>query len=163
MSNRGCVLFVIVLTSLPSLINAQGINDELKRSLRESLVIPEKIAQPLLQQQNTELHELKQDPGEVLKVSPFTRLPTKYDRLMPPYQPEKLEVKMHIIPTNAPPINVRPAGSTKFMHESGKMWVQPTGGEVVNPSGMDFDPVRAIRNYRLEKRRKKLKQILDAY
>ena len=64
---------------------------------------------------------------------------------------------------NAPPINVRPAGSTKFVHDGGRMSVRSNGGEVVNPSGFDFDPVRAIRNRRVEKRRQRLQKILDAY
>ena len=163
MNYKGCVPIIFVLTLLPSFLNAQEMNDEFKKRMRESIMMPDNPPPQLLQHQNPLPLELQRENSEVLKVSPFTRLPTKYDIFLQSSKPVELEVKMHIIPSNAPPINMRPASSTEIVHESGKMSVRSNGGELVNPSGMDFDPVRSIKNRRLEKRRKRLQRMLDAY
>lgn len=63
-----------------SLLNAQDINDAMKNRMRESIMTP---GMPLLQQSHQQYPiQLNWDKerSEVLKVSPNTRLPTKYER-----------------------------------------------------------------------------------
>ncbi len=156
-------LLIFFIITLPSVLNAQEMNDELKKRMRESLLAPDMPSLKDQQQHNPLQLDLERNPNEVLKVSPFTRLPTKYDRIRISPKTEELKVQMHIIPSNAPPINTRPTGSTEYVHEFGKMSVRSNAGELVVPSGNDFDLIRARKARKTEKHRKKLKRILDAY
>src|SRR5690554_2462856 len=163
MNCRGLVLFAFLVTSLPSFVSAQELNDELKKRMRESLMTPDMPPLQPLQSHQPVPWDIDRKPDEILKVSPITRLPTKYDRIRLPPRPEELKIKMHIIPTNSPPINMRPIGSVEYVHDAGKMYIRSTAGKLVVPSGGDLDPVRAYKHRRTEKQRKRLLRMLDAY
>ena len=163
MNNKGCLLLVFLVTSLTSLLNAQETNDELKKRMRESLIIPDMQPLQQLQQHHPVQLDLDMKPNEVLKVSPATRLPSKYNRIRIPPKPEELKIRMHVIPTNSPPINMRPPGSVAYVHDAGKVYIRSNAGQLVVPSGNDLDPVRAYKHRRTAKQRKRLQRILDAY
>ena len=57
--------------------------------------------------------ELQRQREEVLRVSPTTRLLTKYDRILIMPKPEEMTIHMKIIPTNSSLINMRLIGSTE--------------------------------------------------
>ena len=133
-----CILFGLIVTEL----NAQDLNDEMKKRLRQSLITPEK-------QIGGEQHQyaapqiLPGEDREVLKVSPFTKLPTRGDRIQLLNPPEKLEIHIITTVTNAPPIDQRPIGSVRyeFMGKGG-MQIISTAGTRPAPSAFDAGPIR---------------------
>lgn len=150
------------MLGLASEAEAQEFNEEMKRKLRESLITPElnpskqKIAPVELQPLQ------KQD--EVLKVSPTTKLPTRFDRfeLLQPISPEK-QVHINLNVTNALPLNVRSPGSVTPVFDGKQIHIRSNAGEVVKPSGRDLDPVRAIQRHKARKRQEKVNKIIKAY
>lgn len=142
MNYKGLLPFIFFITTLSSVLNAQEMNNELKKRLRESLLTPEMPPTQRLRQQDPFQVGVYKNPDEVLKASPFTRLHTKYDRIRLPPKIEEFKVQMRIIPTNAPPINMRPPGSTEYVHDFGRMSVRSNAGELVVPSGRDSGPIR---------------------
>lgn len=146
-----------------SLLNAQDINEALKNRMRESIMTPDMPSRQLSNQQH--LIQLNWDKGrsEVLRVSPNTRLPTKYDLIPIPPKKEEMKINMQIIPANASPINMLLPGSVEYFFDGKRMHIQSNAGKLVVPSGSDFDPVRSFRNMRTEKQRERLQRILKAY
>ncbi len=138
-------------------LNAQDFNEEMKKRLRESLITPEQ--KPLQLPSQILLQILPQEEPEVLKVSPFTRLPTKFDRIQVLYPPEEYTIHWSVTTPNGTPINQRPAGSVRYEFVGKSMQIISTGGELVVPSGHDFDPVRAG----IRKRQKRTDRIMKAY
>ncbi|MBZ4651371.1 MAG: hypothetical protein JG761_171 [Proteiniphilum sp.] len=159
--------FFLLLLFFPifgaSLLNAQNINDALKNQMQESIMTP---GIPLLQQSHQQYPiQLNWDKerSEVLKVSPNTRLPTKYDLIPIPPKKEEMKINMQIIPANASPINMLPPGSVEYVFDGKQVHIQSNAGKLVVPSGSDFDLVRSYRNRRKEKQRERLQRILKAY
>lgn len=139
----------VVLTLLASDAYAQDLNDEMKKRLLESAIKPELNFNFV-----PEVHtpKLFNEQPEVLKVSPYTKLPTRFDRLnllVPPRQEVQINFNTKV------PINQRPPGSTRFEFVGNRMMIIPTGGQIVTPSGMDSGPIR--------KRHKKGENILKAF
>lgn len=131
-----CILFGLIVMET----DAQDLNDEMKKRLRQSLIAPEKQTGEQQYQRSPQI--LPGEDKEVLKVSPFTKLPTRGDRIQVLNPPEKYEIHISTTVTNAPPINQRPTGSVKYEFNGKNMQITPTGGELVVPSGLDFDPIR---------------------
>lgn len=131
-----CILFGLIATET----DAQDLNDEMKKRLRQSIVIPEKSTdhQQFRYTPKIPLEEEK----EILKVSPFTKLPTKADRIKTLHSPEEYKIHIDVNVTNSIPINQRPAGSVKYEYVGKNLQIIPTGGQIVKPSGLDFDPIR---------------------
>lgn len=121
--------------SLASITNAQEINDELKKQLKQSLLNP-KMNQSEQMLQPFKLETQKEQ--EVLRVSPTTRLPTRLDRFVNINSIGVEKVNLNLERTNSAPITTR-------------------------PSGMDFDPVRAIQRYKARKRKIKVDRIVRDY
>lgn len=147
------VPFYILIAMLTTEANAQDFNTELKNNLRRSLITPEKGSSQRQPRQSPQI--LPEADREVLKVSPTTKLPTRGDRIQILYPPEKYLIHINLQPTNAPPINQRPVGSTRYWLNGNKLEIESTGGERVVPSGIDMDPIRA-RNRRKQARTDKL-------
>ena len=162
---RAFWLFLILFISWTSEINGQEIRDMLKEQLRKSLITPET---PMQHQQ----HQVEQQRhhGEVLKISPFTKLPTKSDRIITNAKEEgvatnmlDMPIKMNIIPTNSPPINMRMVGSAKVLIGQPDAPVikglHPAPGMLVNPSGISFDPTYA----REARQKERTDRLIKAY
>ena len=151
------ISFFLPLTLLTLLlateINAQDYNEEMKKKLRQSLITPEN--RPVVRQPHQSWLILPEPRQEVLKVSPVTRLPTKFDRIQINYMPEKYIVKIDLHPTNAPPINQRPTGSIRYWQNGNKLMIESTAGLRVVPSGYGAGPIR--------KRHKKKGNLLKAF
>ena len=181
----------VVAATAASKLNAQELNDEMKKKLRQSLIVPEqKPPQHPLQQP---IRILPQQNQEVLKVSPTTKLPTKYDRIQILHPPEKYEIHLNLNVTNS---GTRQLDRAKIDYSNGKFnavpdarsitqWVQYTRGDhglgiyagegsadwvykvrkLTTPPYSDFDadPVRAIQNYKARKRKEKVDRIKKAY
>ncbi len=149
------ILFAtLFLTSFANVLRAQDLKKEMKLKLRESLLMPENQAQSLHQQQQIDM----QQNNDILKVSPTTKLPTKYDRLLI-IPKQEMEIHLDLKVTNSTPINMRPQGSTDYVFIGRKMVIVSTAGQLVVPSGKSFDPPRG----RSEKRRLKVKKIIETY
>ena len=132
-----CMVFVLLVTNM----YAQDLNDEMKKRLRQSLITPEK--QPEHQPLQHAPQILPEQDREVLKVSPFTRLPTKGDRIQLLYPPEKYKIHINTNVTNAPPINQRPAGSVRYEFVGKNMQMISTAGTTPSSGiGIDFGPIR---------------------
>ena len=128
-----CLSILFIL--IVSTTKAQDMKDEFKRQLRQTLQNSDlKHSEQIYQPYTLDA----QKNQEVLKVSPTTRLPTRLDRFinMERYEPEKVNININT--TNRAPVTTR-------------------------PSGMDFDPVRAILNYKARKRKEKVDRIVRAY
>ena len=127
-------LFILFI-SVASITKAQDMKDEFKRQLRQSLLNSE-------MKHSNQMHQPfmldAQKNHNVLKVSPTTRLPTRLDRFIRIKEIEVEKVNININTTNRAPITTR-------------------------PSGMDFDPVRAIQNYKARKRQEKVDRIVKVY
>jgi hypothetical protein len=146
-----CILFGLIAAEL----QAQDLNDEMKKRLRQSLTAPEK--QP-------DRPPLKQAPivqpfqnNEVLKVSPFTKLPTKGDRIRILHPPEESGIHINLSPTNSRPIDMRPPGSVRYEIIGGHMQIISTAGTRPGGGSITFDtgPIK--------KRHKKKDNILKAF
>lgn len=148
-----CILFGLIVTET----DAQDLNGEMKKRLRQSLIAPEK--QPGQQQYQQSPQILPGQDREALKVSPLTKLPTKGDRIQLLNPPEKYKVNIDLNVTNAPPINQRPAGSVRYEFVGKNMQMISTAGERVTPSGLDFDPIRN----RNRKKHAKTDRLVRAY
>jgi len=182
----------IIAATAASKLNAQEFNDEMKKKLRQSLTVPEQ--KPMqYQPKRANIQVLPQDNQEVLKVSPATKLPTKYDKIQVLHPPEEYEVHLNLNVTN---IGTRQLNRAKIDYSNGKFnavpdarsitqWVQYTRGDhglgiyagegsadwvykvrkLTTPpySGFDADPVRAIQNYKVRRRKEKVDRIKKAY
>lgn len=160
------MLFSLLFISWTSEINGQEIKDMLKEQLRKSLITPETPMQHQQHQIEPQRHH-----GEVLKVSPFTKLPTKFDRIITNAKEKgvatnmlNIPTRMHIIPTNSPPINMRMVGSTEVLIGQPKnvpiiKGLHPAPKMLVVPSGMNFDPTYA----REERRKERTDRLIKAY
>jgi hypothetical protein len=95
-----CFLLMALFAPIASKLNAQDFNEEFRRRLRQEMIQPE--IRPLPQQQPTFNRPLpqQQPQREVLRVSPTTTLPTKYDRIQTLYQPEQFRVNLNLNYTN---------------------------------------------------------------
>lgn len=162
-NNKFFLLLPFFLIFGSPLLNAQDINEALKNRMRESIMTP---GIPLRQQSHQQ-HSIQlnwdKERSAVLKVSPNTRLPTKYDLIPIPPKKEEMKINMQIIPANASPINMLPQGSVEYFFDGKQMHIQSNAGKLIVPSGSDFDPVRSYRNLRTEKQRERLQRILKAY
>jgi hypothetical protein len=157
---RFFLLLSLLFTSFASVMNAQEIKDVLKEWIRESVISPDMTPLQLLPL----LINQQLQKEEALRVSPTTRLPTKYDRILIIPKPEEMTVHMQIIPTNSPPINMRQIGSTEVLIERPKhtpiikgMHVAPK--MLVVPSEDSFDPSYG----KAERRRKRTDRLVKAY
>ncbi len=95
--NSYCLFSLCMMLGLiASEANAQDFNDEMKKKLRESIIMPEKS--PVISPEIYDPRLFSEQP-EVLKVSPFTKLPTKFDRLnlqVPPYQEVQINLNTKV-------------------------------------------------------------------
>jgi len=64
---------------------------------------------------------------------------------------------MNLHTTNTTPINQRPAGSVKYEFTGKNLQIISTGGEIVVPSGIEMDPIRARNRRRYERTVKLMK------
>lgn len=117
-------------------INAQDIKDEIKKRFRQEIIEFEKRSEhlPITPHNTSKLFSNHND--EVLKVSPYTKLPTKGDRLILLHYPEDQKINLNLTVTNAPPINERPPGSISFQSMGGKMQIVSTSGKSIVPTGI---------------------------
>lgn len=148
------VPFCLVIGLFVTEVKAQDFNDEMKKNLRQSLLAPDNRTK----HQQSQAHQIL--PGnkqEVLRVSPTTRLPTKADRIQILYPPERYLIHMNLHTTNTTPINQRPAGSVKYEFNGKNLQIISTGGEMVVPSGIEMDPIRARNRRRYERTVKLMK------
>lgn len=60
-------------------------------------------------------------------------------------------------------MNIRTRGSVKYEFDGKKMHIRSNAGEIANPSGQDFDPVRAIQRYKARKWQRKVDEIIRIY
>lgn len=181
----------IIAATAASKLNAQEFNDEMKKKLRQSLIVPEQ--KPMqYQPKRANIQVLPQDNQEVLKVSPATKLPTKYDKIQVLHPPEEYEVHLNLNVTN---IGTRQLNRAKIDYSNGKFnavpdarsitqWIQYTRGDygtgisigegsaewlyklrkIIPPySGFDADPIRTIQNHKARKRKEKVDRIKKAY
>lgn len=144
-----CVFFGLFITEL----KAQDFNDEMKKRLRQSIIMPEKLPehQPL---QRTPQLLPEQDNNNVLKVSPFTKLPTRGDRIKILHPPDEYKIHISTTVTNSAPINQLPRGSVRYEFVGKNMQIISTAGNMVIPSGNGGGPIR--------KKHKKSANILKA-
>ncbi len=180
-------------TLFVSKLKAQEFNDEMKKKLRQSLLVPEmKPQQHQPEQLSIQISPIQNQ--EVLKVSPTTKLPTKFDRIVTlnPLPPEaKISIELNV--TN---LGKNQLERSQIDYSSGKynavpdarsitQWVQYTRGDyglgiyagegsadwvykvrkLTTPpySGFDVDPIRAIQRYKARKRKEKVDRIKKAY
>lgn len=150
----------LLLISTASITKAQDMNDEFKKKLRQSLISPQMQHSQQMHYPGQREFEQRQD---VLTVSPTTKLPTRLDRfrIVPKLEDKLVRINMNV--TNSTPINMRPRGSMKFEFDGRRMNARSNAGEMVTPSGKDFDPVRAFQGYNAAKRQEKVNKIIKAY
>lgn len=128
-----------IFMSVASIAKAQEMNDEFKKQLRQSLLQPDmKHAQQMYQPNQTKF----QQPDEVLRVSPTTKLPTRLDRFLDVNKLELKEIDIDLGVTNAKTRHTIIPAQTK---------------------GNDFDPVRAIQRHKARKRQQKVDKIIKVY
>ncbi|MDO5523142.1 MAG: hypothetical protein Q4G48_03750 [Bacteroidia bacterium] len=164
----------------------------MKKKLRQSLIVPDqKQMQQELLRQSIKIRPQQND--EVLKISPTTKLPTKYDRIQVLHPAEEYEIHLNLNPTN---VDKSQLNRATIDYSTGKynavpdarsitQWAQYTRGDyglgvyadekspdwlrklskMTNParSGFDIDPVRAIQNHKARKRKVKVDRIKKAY
>lgn len=131
-----CILLGLVTTDL----YAQDFNDEMKKRLRQSIIAPEK--QPGQQQYQHSPQILPGEDNEILKISPFTKLPTKGDRIKVLRPIEDFEIHINLSPTNAPPIDERPRGAVRYEFVGKNMQIISTAGTRPPRSSFDSGPIR---------------------
>jgi hypothetical protein len=132
----GCFFLTAILASAVSKLNAQEFNEELGRQLIRQAIQPE-IRHPQ-QLQPIQNQPKQQQQPEILRISPTTRLPSKYDRIQTLHQPQEWQPNVSLHITNAPPINMRPPGSVDFVFDGRQMRIVTTAGELVVPTGNDI-------------------------
>ncbi len=152
---RHLVFTTLFLYSFVSALNAQSLNDEFKLKLRESLINPEKPASQQ-QQLSTFTIQDQMQKEEVLKVSPYTKLPTKADGFNTQPMPE-MKIHLYLQGTNSIPFNVRPTGSMRYVQNGKGLTLESDAGKAINPSGRSFFPPRT----RSPERTRKVKQIIE--
>lgn len=162
--NKQRVTYIFIISalfiSIGTITKAQDMKDEFKKKLRQSLLSPEmnhsqQIYQPA--QRNF------QQRSDILTVSPTTKLPTRLDRFrIAPKLEDKL-IRINLNVTNSTPINIRPNGSVSFEFDGRRMNARSNAGEIVKPSGMYLDPVRAFQGYNAAKRQEKVNKIIKVY
>lgn len=159
MDKSSCLIFVciIVFGFFTTKLNGQSLNDEMKKSLRQSLLIPDNKPnrQPLQHSPQIRTNQYQ----EKLKVSPTTKLPSKGDQIQVLHPLEEQTIHINTNVTNSIPINERPRGSVKFENNGKNMQAISNAGEKVKPSGRDFDPIRT----RIRKRHEKTDRLVKAY
>lgn len=162
----------MAIAALPSNLNAQEFNDEMKRNLRQSLLVPEQKRQ---QQLRPSLEIAPRYDKERLKISPTTKLPTKFDRIQLLHPPEKY--KIYINPTVTNPGRYQSdkaaidcsTGKYHAVPDAGSIsqWIQYTGGNYATGSssgkGFDADPIRAVQNRKARKRKEAVRKIKKIY
>lgn len=140
MRSASCVIFLCVLFGLIATeADAQDMNDEMKKRLRQSLIAPEKQSGQQQYQQSPQI--LPGEEKEVLKVSPFTKLPTKGDRIQLLNPPEKYEIHINTTITNAAPIDERLPGSVRYEFVGKNMQMISTAGTRPSAS-FDRGPIK---------------------
>lgn len=139
----------IIFISMGSITMTQEMKDEFKRKLRESLFNSE--MQPW-QQMHQNFQRRFHQRDEILRVSPTLNLPTKLDRILKIGKVKVEEIQIDLNVTKVQPMNIRPYGSVKYEFDGKQMHIRSNAGEVVNPTGQDFDPVRAIQRHKARKR-----------
>lgn len=162
-------LFIVLFVSVVSELQAQDFNEELRRQLREEMVRPN--IQPQHQQLPSQMRPHRQEQPEVLRVSPTTRLPTRFDRIQTLRTPEELvptinfdalrEVRSQVdesvvdysTGTFNPPLDPR---SIAQFAQGGIGADRILGGSGVVIDGLDFDPVRAIQARQHRRRQARL-------
>lgn len=145
---------------MASITKAQDMSDEFKKKLRESLISPEMQHSQQIQYPGQREFEQKQ---EVLTVSPTTKLPTRLDRFRIVRRLEDKEIRINLNVTNSTPLNMRPIGSVEFEFDGRRMNARSNAGEMVRPSGIDLDPVRAFQRHNAAKRQAIVNKIVKAY
>ena len=160
--HRITYIFLIsaLFISMSSITKAQDMNNEFKKKLRESLISPE------MQQSQQRLYPGQREfeqRQEVLTVSPTTKLPTRFDRFRIARRLEDKEIRIDLNVTNSTPLNMRPIGSVKFEFDGRRMNARSNAGEMVRPSGMDLDPVRAFQRHNAAKRQEIINKIVRVY
>ena len=145
---------------MASISRAQDMNDEFKKKLRQSLLSPEMNHSQHIYQPSQ--RNFQQSP-DILTVSPTTKLPTRLDRfrIVPKLEDKLIRINLNV--TNSTPINMRPSGSVRFEFDGERMNARSNAGEMVTPSGLDLDPVRAFQGYKAAKRQEKVNKIIKAY
>ena len=162
--NKQRVTYIFIISalsiSISTITKAQDMKDEFKKKLKQSLLGPEmnhsqQIYQPA--QRNF------QQSSDILTVSPTTKLPTRLDRfrIVPKLEDKLIRINLNV--TNSTPINMRPNGSVSFEFDGRRMNARSNAGEMVKPSGMDLDPVRAFQGYNAAKRQEKVNKIIKVY
>jgi hypothetical protein len=162
--NNHRFIFIILISalfiSIASISKAQEMNDEFKKKLRQSLLSPEmNHSQQIYQSAQKNF----QQSSDILTVSPTTKLPTRLDRfrIVPKLEDKLIRINLNV--TNSTPINMRPNGSVSFEFDGRRMNARSNAGEMVKPSGIDLDPVRAFQGYNAAKRQEKVNKIIKAY
>lgn len=161
-----CLFLMTILIFASENVCAQQTNDEFKLKLKQSLKTKDIDLKPELKYQP---FDVKQDDGEVLKVSLTTKLPTKFDRiqLLHPDYPEihldlnvtNLEKNLATDKTDYSNGKLVPVPDARSISQFTQYTGQGAGGLVTG----DFDPVRAIQNYKAKKRKEKVDKIKKAY
>ena len=150
---RHFVFTTLFLSSFVSVLEAQSLNDEFKLKLKESLVNPEK---PVSQQQHAPTLSIQDQMqnDKVLKVSPYTKLPTKGDKLIiVPIQ----EVKINLNLKSSTPVNMKPRGSMSYVQNGKGLSMESNAGKMIKPSGFSISPPRG----RSEKRARTVRRIVE--
>lgn len=172
MNNDASSFFLLTALFLltANALHAQKTNDEFKKNLRKSLVMPE--LKPDMKFQPIQIQQYEK---EVLKVSPDTKLPTIFNRirLLNSLPPEKrIHIEMEV--TNLEKSQVE---KSEIDYSKGKVnaipdarsiqqWIHYTRGDHgtgVSLNNLDLDPIRAIQRHKAKQRKKKVDKILKAY
>lgn len=149
---RHILLTILILIVYTSISKAQSLNDEFKLKLRESLTAPPELPPGL----GSHVPKIEIEPEKkILKVSPTTKLPSKFDKIITIPRPE---IKLNLKTTNSSPYNVRPRGSSEFMFDGRQMRIMSTAGQTVIPTGRNFgSSTKKDRQYQ------KVKKLMKAY
>ena len=127
----------ILFISIVSTTKAQDMRGEFKKQLRQTLQNSDLKHSAQLYQPYTLDAQKNQ---EVLNVSTTTRLPTRLDRFI---NIEKMKYNE---------VNINPLVTNSEIYKT----------ILARTSGADFDPVRAIQNYKARKRKEKVDRIVKA-
>jgi hypothetical protein len=172
-----CFLLIVLLASIALKLNAQDFNEEFRRRLRQEMIQPE--IRPLPQQQQPTFNRplpQQQQQQEILRVSPTTRLPTRYDRIQTIHQPEQFRVNINLNYTNEDRSQVarsridyatgsfNPIPDSRSIAQQAQNGIGASrgiGGGSINVGTLD--PVRAINNRRAGRRAARLDTILREF